>query len=161
MEFDRDIFLTASDEELSSLCRITFTKATGPGGQKRNKTSSAVQIDLPVLGISVADCTERSQFRNRTNALKKLRFQIALQFRKKPMPPENMECSVNSPAYPLFVARLLDILYAGSFDQRKAADFCGISPTALLKKLYRDPKLWQFFTQQRNILQLPILHPPK
>ena len=161
MEIDRDIFLTSSDEELSSLCRITFTKATGPGGQKRNKTSSAVQIELPQLGISVADCTERSQFRNRANALKKLRFQIAMQFRKTPTVPENMECSVNSPAYPLFAAKLLDILTAGSFDHRKAAEFCGISPTSMLKKLYRDPKLWQYFSQQRNILQLPTLHPPK
>ena len=43
---ERDIILSFDDEKLSSACNIEFFKATGPGGQKRNKTSSAVRVTL-------------------------------------------------------------------------------------------------------------------
>ena len=161
MNFDRNTFLTSSDEELSAVCRITFTKGSGPGGQKRNKTSSAVKVELPHLGLFATDCTERSQFRNRANALKKLRMQIAINCRQEPQRPENMECSTSSPNYPLFTARLLDILHANNFDHRASAEFCGITPSALLKKIHRDPLLWQILQAARNRLALPVLHPPK
>ena len=46
---ERNILLSTSDEELTAFCKISFVKGTGPGGQKRNKTSSAVQIELSEL----------------------------------------------------------------------------------------------------------------
>ena len=49
---ERDTLLMLSDAELSSRCDIAFTKGSGPGGQKRNKTSSAVKVTLPDLGVS-------------------------------------------------------------------------------------------------------------
>ena len=162
MDKNRNIFLQLDDAALSAHCRITFTKGSGPGGQKRNKTSSAVKVELPQYQLSASDCTERSQFRNRSNALHKLRMQIALKFRQNPAePPETMECSLSSPHYPLFAARVLDILSEKSFDHQQAAAVCSCSPSALLKKLYRDPELWQFFINKRRELGLPELHPPK
>ena len=93
---ERNILLSTSDEELTAFCKISFVKGTGPGGQKRNKTSSAVQIELSELDICVQDCTERSQIRNRANALKKLRMALAISQRISPaVPPENINCSVN------------------------------------------------------------------
>ncbi len=158
----RDTMLSADDETLSSLCKISFTKGTGPGGQKRNKTSSAVKIDLPELGISVADCTERSQFRNRNNALHKMRMAIALQTRQSPATvPENMDCSLSSKSYPLFAARMLDIFAEMLCDHKATAEKCGISPSALLKKFHRDPVLWQKIRQMRQSAGLPQLHPPQ
>ena len=161
MNFERNELLQMDDAALSAICRITFTKGTGPGGQKRNKTSSAVTVSLPALDITTSDCTERSQSCNRTNALKKLRLQIAVKFRQSPpLPPEDMNCSMNSPRYPLFAAKLLDVITANGFDHRASAMQCGISPTGLLKKLYRDPDLWQFFQTRRRELALPALLPP-
>ena len=158
----RDKYLQTTDSELSAICHITCAMGSGPGGQKRNKTATAVKAVLPELGLSAADCTERSQFRNRANALKKLRMQIALKFRVFPaLPPNPMECSMNSPAYALFAAHLLDVLAENSFDHKQAANICGISPSALLKKLYRDQDLWNFFQNNRKELALPSLHPPK
>ena len=46
---DRDQLLTLDDAGLSALCRISFGYGTGPGGQKRNKTSTAVRVELPDL----------------------------------------------------------------------------------------------------------------
>ena len=42
----RDLLLRATDEELSSLCRLEFCRGSGNGGQKRNKTSSAARVVL-------------------------------------------------------------------------------------------------------------------
>ncbi len=158
----RDTILQTTEKELSEICRITFTKGSGPGGQKRNKTSSAVKVELTEFGISASDCTERSQFRNRSNALRKLKMQLALKYRVFPaVPPENMECSLNSDTYALFAARLLDVLEENSLDHRKAAAACCISPTALLKKLYRDPELWTYFRKRRQQCRMPLLNPPE
>ena len=161
MDIKRDSLLTMDNSELSALCKITFSCGSGPGGQKRNKTSSAVKVELSSWNISASDCTERSQFRNRSNALKKLKIALALNFREeRSTPPDHPETSVNSANYPLFVAQLMDIIHGCGFDHRAAAEICNISPTALLKKLFRDPDLWQFFQQQRKKLELPKLHAP-
>jgi hypothetical protein len=162
MKTERNELLILDDTALSALCRINFTKGSGPGGQKRNKTSSAVTVTLPDWNVSASDCTERSQSRNRANALRKLRMQIALNFRSTPAEvPENMECSMTSPAYPLFAAKLLDVIEAENFDHRTTAKRCGITPSGLLKKLYRDPELWQFFQFRRKELALSPLLPPR
>lgn len=162
MNIERDNLLTMDENALSALCKISFTCGSGPGGQKRNKTSSAVKVELPSLGVSASDCTERSQFRNRSKALRKLKLQIAKKFRsQRNTPPDHPECSLSSENYPLFTAQLLDIILEHNFDHRKTAEICGISPTALLKKLYRDPELWQFFQQKRQELNLPALLPPR
>ena len=162
MDFDRDTLLTMSDEALSARCRISFCKGSGPGGQKRNKTSSMVKVELPELNLAASDCTERSQFRNREKALKKLKMLAAINFRRTDaLPPENMNCSMDSARYPLFAARLLDVLKAKGFDCRQAAEACAVSPSALLKKIFRDPQLLQYFQEQRRRLELPELHPPR
>lgn len=162
IELNRDILLTMDDHALSGMCEISFCKGSGPGGQKRNKTSSAVQLHLRGTEISAGDCTERSQIRNRSNALKKLKMQIAMKYRlPRTEAPEHMECSMNSDYYALFAAQLLDIIEQCSFDHRKTAEICGISPSALLKKIYRDPLLWQFFQAERKLFGLPELQSPK
>ena len=158
----RDAILLAGEDELSGKCRITFTKGSGPGGQKRNKTSSAVRVELPGFNAVATDCTERSQFRNRSNALRKLKMQIAFNHRNLPaVPPSSMTCAVTSPNYPFFAAHLLDVLEENSFDHRKSAAACQISPSALLKKIHRDPDFWVLFQKRRKDAGLPALHLPE
>ena len=72
-----------------------------------------------------------------------------------------MNCSMDSANYPLFAARLLDVLNKSGFDHRRAAETCAVSPTALLKKIFRDPQLLQYFQEQRRRLDLPELRPPR
>jgi len=51
---------------------IQHFKASGPGGQKRNKTSSAVRIIHPASGAMTEGKEERSQTANKKNAFKRL-----------------------------------------------------------------------------------------
>lgn len=51
---------------------ITFIKASGPGGQKINKTSSGVRITHPESGASAESKNGRSQNANKKTAFKKL-----------------------------------------------------------------------------------------
>ena len=157
----RDEILCMDDENLAAICRLEFYKGSGPGGQHRNKTSSAVRVTLEQYNISASDCTERQQHRNRHNALKKLKILIALSQRQTPGDMSRIiDCSIHSPDYPLWTAMLFDILEANNYDQKSSALQCGISTTALLKKLARDPQLWREFAARRAARGLPTLKQP-
>ncbi len=63
---------------------ITFFKASGPGGQKKNKTESAVRIKHLPTGIMVVATEERSQQRNLERALQRLEEKIKQKRRRPP-----------------------------------------------------------------------------
>jgi peptide chain release factor 2 len=68
---DTDIEIPESDIDFKAV------RAGGPGGQKVNKTSSAVQITHIPTGITVHSSTERSQTQNRENAMNILKSKLA------------------------------------------------------------------------------------
>lgn len=57
-------------------CEITTCRGSGPGGQKRNKTESAVQVKHRRTGLIVRCDTERSQQQNKATALALLRSRL-------------------------------------------------------------------------------------
>jgi protein subunit release factor A len=61
---------------------ITLFKATGPGGQKKNKTTSAVRIKHLPTGIIVTATESRSQIENRQTALERLQARLAARNRR-------------------------------------------------------------------------------
>ncbi|MDD3475177.1 MAG: peptide chain release factor 2 [Candidatus Dojkabacteria bacterium] len=70
-KIDTDIEIPEKDIQFKAV------KAGGPGGQKVNKTSSAVQITHIPTGITVHSATERSQLQNRENAMNILKSKLA------------------------------------------------------------------------------------
>ncbi len=152
---NRDEILSLSDEQLSACCDLEFFKGSGNGGQKRNKTSSAVRVRHRASGFCAVDCSGRSQHANRHAALRKLRLEIARNCRVSPArPPESMVCALSHEHYPLFCARLLDVLAEHDYRCRPAAAALGVTPSALNRLLRRDPALWQlvapFYNQPQS-----------
>lgn len=147
----RNQWLSLDDRELAEQCELEFFKGTGNGGQKRNKTSSAVRVRHSPSGLAAEDCTERSQHLNRKRALYKLRMKIALGFREVPEKLIRQNVATEQPEYPLWCAILLDHLAVHDYTPSKAAENLGMSSSALLKLLHRDPVLWQEVNSHRQV----------
>ena len=74
--------------DLKKQCRITTFRASGPGGQHRNVTDSAVRLQHLPTGIVVIGRRHRSQHRNLEDALERLAVKIkeSKKVRKKRVP---------------------------------------------------------------------------
>jgi hypothetical protein len=74
-------YLLLDDAELLAQCDIHTYRSSGPGGQHRNKVSSAVRLRHQPTGISAHGDDSRSQHENKALAIKRLRMNFALQIR--------------------------------------------------------------------------------
>ncbi len=63
--------------------KITFYKSSGPGGQKKNVTESAVRVRHLPTGITVVSTRYRSQHRNKQAALAELERRLAERLRRR------------------------------------------------------------------------------
>ena len=70
------IILPESDADLLRECEVDTFRASGPGGQHVNKTESAVRLTHLPSGVVVTCREERSQQRNKTICLRKLRERV-------------------------------------------------------------------------------------
>ena len=73
--------LEVSEAELLRRCEVTTYRASGPGGQKRNKTDSAVRLRHRQSGLMVIATESRSQHENRKRAVRRMRERIAAEVR--------------------------------------------------------------------------------
>jgi protein subunit release factor B len=71
------ITLPESDEELLRECEVETFRAGGPGGQHVNKVETAVRLRHLPSGLVVTCREERSQHRNKSNCLRRLREEVA------------------------------------------------------------------------------------
>src|SRR4051794_11545074 len=77
----RSRWSSLSDAQLLAQCDVDTYRASGPGGQKRNKTSSAVRLRHAPTGLLVIAEESRSQHDNKAKALKRLRRALFLHLR--------------------------------------------------------------------------------
>src|SRR5947209_14367046 len=77
----RTAWAALTDDQLLAQCAVDTYRASGPGGQKRNKTSSAVWLRHPPSGLIVIAEESRSQHENRARALRRLRQALYLKLR--------------------------------------------------------------------------------
>ena len=149
---ERNAWLAADDDALLRACDLIMQKGTGNGGQKINKTSSAVRLKHRPTGIAVSANEERSQSRNRHIALRKLRYEIALnvhaepsaEFTLLPSPsPSNHERLIP------WIAGLFDRLDAANYDLAETAANCGVSVSQLERAMRKYPAVWRRYCELR------------
>ena len=164
--------LSLPDDKLLAQCEIHIYRASGPGGQHRNKVSSAVRLQHRPTGITAQGEGSRSQHTNKRTALGILRMKFACQIRNPISdneidPPEQVkECLVtrrgtpglasmvvsrkNSRFWPV-VAYLLDLLDAFEGQVSGASAQLGVSSSNFIKILKTDR---HSFTAAQNIRKL-------
>ena len=76
-------FQSMTDSKLLADCDVQTYRASGPGGQNRNKVETAVRIRHRASGIAVTATESRSQAENRARALRRLRQALVLGVRSE------------------------------------------------------------------------------
>jgi hypothetical protein len=144
-----------SDERLLQHCRFDLFRGSGPGGQKRNKTSNSVRLTHLPTGISVISGESRSQAQNKTRAVRRLRLRLAIELREE-IPPrfeppdwflsirhnDRIEASYHHPFHAPASGLLLDLLKAMHGNPSDVAVMLGLPTTAIIRFLENEPALW-------------------
>jgi len=151
-------YLLASDDALIAQCDVDRYRASGPGGQHRNKTESAVRLRHKPSGTTAIGEDSRSQAENKIHAVRRLRAAIALALREPVrldgfLPSPRLATLVAggtaplgartrlTPDYWAQVAELLDLLVAGELEIGTTAQRLGITTGALSKLLLHDEQV--------------------
>jgi hypothetical protein len=159
-----------SDAQLLAQCEVDTYRASGPGGQKRNKTSSAVRVRHPPSGLIVIAEESRSQHENRAKALRRLRQAFFLKVRDHLSPEQLNVAALSSlldyqyardaagrldlgrkdPRFWPAVGVVLDVLEACQAQVSTAAEVLGVSTANLIAFLEMEPKVWEQANQMRT-----------
>ena len=159
----RSTWTNLTDDQLLAQCEVDTYRASGPGGQKRNKTSSAVRLRHPPSGLLVIAEESRSQHENKAKALRRLRRALYLDLREAVPelaiehpdfapargPDGKLHLSAKDSRYWPAAGVVLDVLAALEARVGDAAEALGTSTGNLIDFLQTDPKLWQAANQMR------------
>ena len=144
-----------SDEVILADCRVEAFRGPGPGGQKRNRTSSAIRITHGPSGLSAISTEFRSQQRNRKEALRRMRHKIALLVREEvnladfPQ-PEILDVPGRSGDYPWAMGTVLDVMEHAGWSVSEAAKLLGVSTGRLVGFLRADAPLFAEMNRRRR-----------
>jgi len=161
-----DDYLAMDDDTLLKQCDVHIYKSSGPGGQHRNKVSSAVRLLHRLTGINAHGDDSRSQHENKRLAIKRLRMNLACQVRRPvglPPAPVALPAFVRECIFEVrggaargklrmtigpkdqrfwrVTAYLLDLLDAFEGQASAAADVLGISTSNFIGILQSDRHL--------------------
>jgi hypothetical protein len=159
----RSTWSRLSEDQLLAQCEVDTYRASGPGGQKRNKTSSAVRLRHSTTGLIVIAEESRSQHENKAKALKRLWQGLFLHLRD-PIPEgdrtaeaigrhadlaaaraldAHLQLSARNPMFWPAAGVVLDVLATCEARVAETAALLLISTGNLIDFLQTDPKLWQ------------------
>lgn len=149
-------YLELPADALLRQCELDTFRGSGPGGQKRNKTDSAVRLRHRPSGLAAEARESRSQHQNRRRALARLRWRMALELRSPlalddyhpPKPLADWAAAGGRPttsrradAYPVGIQQLLDLFGACGGSVADTARRLELSTAATSRLLTGDPSV--------------------
>ena len=153
------------EETLAAQCRMSQLRRSGPGGQHRNKVSTAIQWLHEPTGITAEASESRDQNRNRREALARLRIRMAIRLRSQnnasdrspTTDPRSIELralgqsrrlkvSASNDDYPAILALVLDDLHRAGGQPSLVGPLWNSSTTAVVSLV----SIWPAALQEVN-----------
>lgn len=152
-------------EKLLQQCQETRGRASGPGGQHRNKVETKVILVHTPSGVRGEAGERRSQAQNRSVATRRLRLALAVQVRTQPeVDPsplwtrrcrgKKIVCSDAHADYPALLAEGLDRLAAVGWVPQDAALALRCSSTQLVRFVASHGPAFALLNREREQLGL-------
>lgn len=152
-----------AETELAAECDVTRTRRGGPGGQHRNRVSTAVVVVHRPTGVSGQASERRSQQANFSVAVRRLRLNLAVAIRlpvdpdRQPVPlwrgrieGDRIRVSADHPDFPALLAEALDFLAGSAFVVPEAAGRLGVTASQLLRLVRSDTAAWTWLNRNRE-----------
>ena len=166
----RRIWLEQTDEQILADCETDCYRASGPGGQKRNKTESAIRLRHGPSELAAHATESRSQLDNRRSALRRLRAKFAIELREQvtadtrevalaflSAPARRSDKARRALEYLSGIATLLDVVAAADYAVGDAARGLGVSTSAVSGAITADPRVHRWVNHQRAKRELKPL----
>lgn len=160
-----------SEEQLLKQCEIGKGRASGPGGQHRNKVETQVTITHAPTGISAKAGERRSAMENRRVAIFRLRLALATRaraavpagdvrsecWRTRTSAAGRIACNPEHRDFPSLLAEALDMIEGSNLDPKKAALRLECSPSQLIKLVKDHPPAFEAWNKARQSEGMPTL----
>jgi hypothetical protein len=161
---------TLSEEKLEQECRLSFRRASGPGGQNRNKVETAVQVTHMPTGLSGQASERRTQGENRQVALQRLRLALAINIRTdnceaapltvvQYIKKGKLAISDQNSDWPTVLAELFNMIATHKWQLNSVANSLQTTPTQILKAIAREPAALAYLNSNRISSGLTSLRP--
>ncbi len=159
-----------SDDVLLDVSQITFLRRSGPGGQHRNKTETAVIVQHLKTGLRGEANERRSQAENRRLAIFRLRLMLATGVREPFLDDSSVSelwrsrsknrrlaISEDHADFPSLLAEALDCIASHAFQVDVAASRLLVSSSQLVKLLKQHRPAFELVNRERQVRNLGIL----
>ncbi len=155
--------LRLDNDALLAQCQVKTKRGSGPGGQHRNKTDTAVAITHLPTGVIAEASESRQQLDNRDKAIHRLRVEIALTVRR-PIDEERMPSEVWRSRlkdgrlkvnelhrdFPIILSEALDMLNGRVGDWTIVCQKLEVTSSQMIKLLKLEPRAFQMVNQWRR-----------